>query len=155
MLMTTYKFLGWMLSARLMDEKIDTSEKCWIGIEENAILTKLRMLSTYNVHVFTFEKAANAKLVTTKKIRRLQEKGKHTGNGNLEANAYYANFNFAKKYGCNDEKVEIADAYQARSDPVNPGRLRGRNARQLNSVQLLVSLTHGTLILTQKLARSW
>ena len=37
------------------------------------------------------------KIGDNKKIRRLQEKGKHTGKGNLEASAYYANFNFAKK----------------------------------------------------------
>ena len=48
--------------------QMDRVEKSWIGIDENAFLTKLRMLSTYNVHVFTFEKAANAKLVTTKRF---------------------------------------------------------------------------------------
>ena len=34
MLMTTYKFMRWMQSTRWMDERVDTSEKCWIGIEE-------------------------------------------------------------------------------------------------------------------------
>ena len=32
--MTTYKFLRWMHSARWMDERVVTSEKCWNGIEE-------------------------------------------------------------------------------------------------------------------------
>ena len=34
MLMTTYKLLRWMRSTRWMDERVVTSEKCWIGIEE-------------------------------------------------------------------------------------------------------------------------
>ena len=34
MLMTTYKFLRWMHSTRWMDERVVTSEKCLIGIEE-------------------------------------------------------------------------------------------------------------------------
>ena len=33
MLMTTYKFLRWMYATRWMDERVVTSEKCWIGIE--------------------------------------------------------------------------------------------------------------------------
>ena len=34
MLMTTYKFPRWMHSTRWMHERVVTSEKCWIGIEE-------------------------------------------------------------------------------------------------------------------------
>ena len=34
MLMTTYDFLRWMRSTRWMDERVVTSEKYWIGIEE-------------------------------------------------------------------------------------------------------------------------
>ena len=37
MLMTTYKFLRWMRSTRWMDERVVTSEKCWIGIEEKML----------------------------------------------------------------------------------------------------------------------
>ena len=34
MLMTTYNFLCWMHSARWMDERVVTPERCWSGIEE-------------------------------------------------------------------------------------------------------------------------
>ena len=34
MLMAKYKFLRWMRSTRWMDERVSTSEKCWIGIGE-------------------------------------------------------------------------------------------------------------------------
>ena len=103
----------------------------------NASLTKLRMLSSVNIHVFTFEKSrkrANGKGKDGIKsgdllnIRRLQEKGKHIGNGNFGASACYANFTFAKNYGYNDDKVEIADAYQAHNDAVNPGSEVGEEA---------------------------
>ena len=32
--MTVYKFLLYMHSTKWMDERVVTSEKCWIGIEE-------------------------------------------------------------------------------------------------------------------------
>ena len=103
----------------------------------NAILTKLQMLSSSNIHVFTFEKAANARRGKGKdgikssdnlNIRQLQEKDKHTGNGKLGASAYYADFTFADDHGHNDSMVDTADAYQAHSDPVNPGSGVGEEA---------------------------
>ena len=69
-------------------------------------------------------------------IRRLQEKGKHTSNGKLRTCAYYAKFTFDEDYGYNDDKVEIADAYQAHNDPGSeageeaPPELRGRQGRR-------------------------
>ena len=34
MLMTTYKYLRWIHSTIWMDERVDTSERCWIRIEK-------------------------------------------------------------------------------------------------------------------------
>ena len=35
MMMTTYIFLRWIHSTRWMDDRVVTSEKCWIGIERS------------------------------------------------------------------------------------------------------------------------
>ena len=86
------------------------------------ILTKLRMLSSFNIHVFTFEKVGNARrekaktesiVETTQTLVWFQEKGKHTGSEKSEARAYYANFVSVEDYGYDDDTVELADAYQA------------------------------------------
>ena len=102
----------------------------------NAISTKWRMLSSFNIHVFTFEKAVNARMERAKdgskssdnlSIRRLQLKDKHIENGKLGASADNADFTFAEDYGHNDGKVGTADAYQAHNDPVH---LEARSAKK-------------------------
>ena len=99
----------------------------------NAILTELWMLASC-IHLRESRKRSKGKgrdgikSSDNLNIRRLQEKDKHTGDGKLAASAYYANFTFADDYGHSDDKVQIADPYQAHNDPVNPGSGAGEEA---------------------------
>ena len=102
-------------------------------------------------------------------------KGKHTGNGQFGASAYYANFTSVENYDCDDDMTESANAYQAHNDAVHPGSDDGEEAPDydddeendtfssyvalddvtvfeaaVNWMRLLFLLTRGTLILTLK-----
>ena len=91
----------------------------------NAILTKLRValiIQHPRIHLRERLKPAKGKGTDGIKfsdnlnIRRLQEKGKHTGDGNLGASANDANFTVAENYGYNDDKVEATTTGKPRPE---------------------------------------
>ena len=103
----------------------------------NVISTELRMLSSFNIHVFTFERFGNARREKAKtessrgdnsNTRWFQEKDKHTGSGKSGAKACYTNFTSAEDYCHDDDTIELADAYQAPNDPADPGSDIGEEA---------------------------
>ena len=55
-------------------------------------------------------------------------KGKHIGSGKSGASAYYANDTSVEDYDYDDDMNEPADAYQAHSDPFDPGSDDGEEA---------------------------
>ena len=59
---------------------------------------------------------------------REKGKGKHTGSDKSGARVYYANFTSVEDYDYDDDMNEPADAYQAHSDPVDPGSDDGEEA---------------------------
>ena len=109
-------------------------------------------------------------------------KGKHTGSGEAGDSALGANLTSVEDYDYyyDEDMDESANTHEAHNDPVDPGSDDGEGAREYddgeendtfsscftvddaynflrlpNSMQLLFSLTHGTMTSTQKLARSW
>ena len=105
---------------------------------EERVMVQARMLLSFNTHIFTFEKAVNARRGRAKteiksndnlNIRWLQEKDKKKNrNGKLGASACNADYIFAEDYGLNDSRAETADACRARDDLVNPGSEVGEEA---------------------------
>ena len=79
------------------------------------------MLSSCRIHVFIFGKFGVARKKKGKDTHRLQEGGKHSGNGKSGTSAWYANFTCVEDHAHGDDTAELEDTYRAHSDPSDLG----------------------------------
>ena len=91
--------------------------------------TESQMLSSFNIHVFVFEKVGSARKKKGKDLHQLREGGKHRDNGKSGTSACYANFNFIEDYDHGGNTVEPADTHRTHSDPSDLWRRLQRSSR--------------------------
>ena len=95
------------------------------------------MLSSFNIHVFTFEKFGNARrekantesnVETTQTLAGCRRKVNTLAVENLEQMPITQTSLPFEDYDRDDDAVELADAYEARNDPADPGSDVGEEA---------------------------
>ena len=91
---------------------------CRPQLTKNLILTKLRMPSSFNIHVFTFEKVENLRREQAKTESNVETK-QTLVRFKRKVNTLAVKNREKAPYGYDDDTVELADAYQAHNDPAS------------------------------------